>query len=100
MNIYISGPITGKTRPELISSFGVMADRIRDAGHNPIDPTDTSHWGLGWKTYMQIAIEILTSGEIDAVYMLRGWEDSTGASLEHKWAKRLSIPVYYQEGTE
>lgn len=100
MNIYISGPITGKTRPELISSFGVMADRIRDAGHNPIDPTDISHWGMSWGTYMRIAAEILTSGEVDAVYMLRGWTRSKGATLEHKWAKRLGIPVYYQGGTK
>lgn len=96
MKVYISGPITGKTMSELAGSFEVVADRIRRAGFTPINPFDMAHWGLSWGTYMRIAAEILTSGEVDAVYMLRGWGRSKGATMEHKWAKRLGIPVYYQ----
>jgi hypothetical protein len=31
----------------------------------------------------------------DAIYMLKGWEKSKGASLEHHIAKELGLEIYY-----
>ncbi len=31
----------------------------------------------------------------DAVYMIRGWEKSTGASREREWARDLNLPIFY-----
>ena len=94
MKIYIAGPIAGKSRPELISSFGIAADDLRALGHKVVDPTDMSPWGLSWGTYMRITREILISGDIDAVYMLKGWEGSRGATTEYRWARGLGLPIY------
>lgn len=100
MNIYISGPITGRTPEEVQAAFGAAADMIQAEGNMPINPADISGWGLPWVVYMHIAREILISGEIDAVYMLEGWEGSRGARLEREWALSMGIPVYYEEKTK
>lgn len=97
MKIYISGPITGKTRPELISSFGIIQNRLTDAGHSVVNPVDISHWGLSWETYMRIAISILESKEVDALIMLKGWMDSRGSVIERQWAITHGIPILYQD---
>lgn len=96
MNIYISGPITGRTPEEVQTAFGLAAEMIRAEGFTAINPADISGWRLSWTTYMHIAREILISGEIDAVYMLEGWEGSRGATLERKWALSMGKPVYYE----
>ena len=36
--------------------------------------------------------------EADAIYMLRGWENSKGARAEHATAHAIGIKIYYQEG--
>lgn len=97
MKIYIAGPISGKSRPELISSFGVAADDLRDLGHSVVNPVDMSGWGLSWEAYMRIAETILRSGEIDGILMLEGWERSKSARLEHAWAMLDKIPIYYEK---
>ena len=97
MNIYISGPITGRTPEEVQAAFGTAAEMMRAEGFTAINPADISGWGLSWTTYMHIAREILISGEIDAVYMLEGWEGSRGAKLEREWALSMGKPVYHEE---
>lgn len=100
MRIYISGPITGRTPEEVHAAFGLAAEMYRAEGFTAINPADISGWGLSWTTYMHIAREILISGEIDAVYMLEGWEGSRGAKLEREWALSMGKRVYYEEKTK
>ena len=96
MRIYISGPISGKDKRRTLDRFRNAADVIAAAGHTPVSPTQISGWGLSWSTYMQIAFDVLKSGDIDAVYMLSGWQDSHGACLERYTARVSGMPVFYQ----
>ena len=96
MRIYISGPISGQDKRRTLDRFRNAADAIAAAGHTPVSPTQISGWGLRWSTYMQIAIDVLKSGDIDAVYMLCGWRDSFGACLERYIAQASGIPVFHQ----
>ena len=96
MNIYISGPISGQDKQRARDRFCNAARIIEEAGHNAINPIDISEWGLDWSTYMQIAFDVLKSGDVDSVYMLSGWEESNGASLERYMAIVQGIPVQYQ----
>lgn len=100
MKIYISGPISGQDRIRTMDRFYNTARIIQEAGHKAINPIDIADWGLDWSTYMQIAFDILQSGEIDVVYMLSGWEESTGASLERYLAIIKGIPVEYQSAED
>ena len=96
MRIYISGSISGRAPEEYRAAFNEAAGIIRRAGHEAVNPVDVSGWGLTWGTYMQIAADVINSGEVDAVYMLEGWEASFGACLERYFAVVKGIPVWYQ----
>ena len=97
MKVYISGPITGRSEEQYRAAFGHAAEIIRDTGHEAINPVDCSGWGLSWDGYMQIARTVLSSGEVDAVLMLKGWEESRGAARERFFASSAGIPVIYQD---
>ena len=97
--VYISGPISGHPIFETIEKFGRASDAIYDRGDTPVNPAAMSPWNLPWKTYILIANVILSSGDIDKIYMLRGWRESDGAQLEYFYAKLNGIPVEYEEVT-
>lgn len=100
MRIYISGPISGKDPEETRARFGHVADLIRNAGHVPVNPMDVNDWGLSWKTYIQMDFDVIQSGDIGGMYMLRGWDESHGACLERYFAMLNGIPVHYQDPEE
>lgn len=100
MRIYISGPISGKDPEETRARFGHVAEMIREAGHVPVNPMDVYGWGLSWKTCIQMDFDVIQSGDIDGMYMLRGWDESHGACLERYFARLNGIPVHYQDPEE
>ena len=98
MKVYISGPISGQDRNEATSRFTKAKAMLRKAGVTPISPMDIGGWGLSWSTYMKIAFDVLSSGEVDAVFMLKGWKESHGARLERYLAQLHGIHVTYEGG--
>ena len=46
--------------------------------------------------YMPICLSMLDAA--DAIYMLRGWENSDGAKLEKSYAEYQGKTVYYEKG--
>ena len=95
--MYISGPISGIDKLLAFERFREASEVVKLAGWTPINPMAMESFELSWSTYMQIAIDLLKSGEIDGVYMLRGWMHSRGAAIEWILARRLEIPIYYQD---
>ena len=59
--------------------------------HEVINPFEISPYieGKEWSEYMRDTIEKLV--RCDAIFMLPGWKDSTGAVLEHSIASNLGI---------
>ena len=96
MNVYISGPITGKEIWKVKHDFYKVWRDARAVGHESVDPTDIMGWSLSWETYMRIATAIIESGEIDLMVMLNGWQKSKGACIEWLWANKQGILVAYQ----
>ena len=101
--IYIAGPMTGL--PELNrAEFRKAVDFIWKAlketaiGFNPHQVADM----LGWTEETppsEIASMLL--GDLtrcDAIYMLRGWEQSKGARAEHAVAVWIGLEIIYQGG--
>lgn len=92
--LYVAGPMTGL--PEYnYPAFNAAADDLREDGYsvsNPaeIDEDDYPHEGRPpWDWYMRRALELVV--QADAVALLPGWQDSTGARLETQVAEALGM---------
>lgn len=105
--VYIAGPMTNIPR----HNFPAF-DRARDAmakwGWEVISPADLSRAnGVHEDTYTDTPpiedIRRFARQDIDAIftcaaiYMLAGWEKSTGARAEHAVALWLGLRVFYQD---
>lgn len=103
--IYIAGPMTGL--PDLNrAEFQKAWVSLNDQYVGPVDIINPHHIGCFRKwtdgtDVRTIAKELLNHLLIcDAIYMLRGWENSKGATAEHAVAKWIGLEIIYQEGTE
>lgn len=102
--IYISGKITGDDNYR--AKFAMARDRLTRDGYNVLNPVEKAdklerlHQALGraapsWSDYMRKCL--VTIIDADAVYMLRDWQESRGARLEHYIASELGINIVYEE---
>lgn len=102
--IYISGKITGDDNYR--SKFATAENRLTRDGYDVLNPVkeadklDRLHQALGraaptWSEYMRKCIVAII--DVGAVYMLRDWEESRGARLEHHIASELGIEIVYEE---
>ena len=106
INVYIAGPMRGYEDLNK-KAFYAAEDKLRErmiyCTHNP------SRWDdeLGLteqdlienpQDYLQNAIrrDLMAIADCDAIYMLKGWEKSTGARLEHQLATFLSLMILYE----
>ena len=93
MVVYLSGPISGRhelNRP----AFQRAAERIREAGHEVLNPHDMVPADCEWHRAMRICVGKLVN-EADEVVMLDGWTESRDSLIEKNLANDLKIPVYY-----
>lgn len=102
--IYISGKITGDDNYR--AKFAMARDRLTRDGYDVLNPVeeadklDRLHQALGraaptWSEYMKKCILVIR--DADEVYMLRDWQESRGARLEHYIASELGIKIVYEE---
>ena len=104
LRIYIAGPMRGyknnnheefdKAEEQLLSKkfwYPVNPARIdRQAG---VDPADNMS-KLELKKALKRDVDLLF--DCDGIYMLRGWEHSEGARMEHALATALNLGIHYQ----
>lgn len=106
MKVYIAGPMTGY-EDRNYPVFCEAAEIVKAAGDTPMNPVDAGeHNDTGepqqWDWYMRHALRMVL--DADLVVLLPGWEQSTGARLEHHVATSIGVPaidfltwVYQQE---
>ena len=92
--IYVAGPMTGLAdynKPafdaaavELARSYVVLNPARNYGGYQ----------GMTHAQYMRYSIHQLLIA--DAVYMLKGWMDSTGARVEYEVALSLGLEVHFE----
>lgn len=94
--IYISGPMSGL--PGLnFPAFHRAAKYLRSKGYEVVNPADFGQQhGLEWSDYMRKDIAALV--DCDEIYLLAGWQQSKGASLEVHIAHTLGMRLVL-EGT-
>lgn len=114
--IYVAGPMRG-IRHFNFPAFDAARDRLAAQGWNVISPADLDREigfdekafpdDYGWIDLKKIGFSIQDAVERDvealirseAIYMLRGWEKSKGATAEKAIAEWLGLEVIY-EGVE
>lgn len=93
--IYISGQISGLTRPEYVANFLAAARLLNAQGYDVVNPlfngVDATQ---PWQVHMKADIRLLI--ECDAIFMLSNWELSNGATLEREIAKGLGLRIEYE----
>lgn len=93
--IYVSGGITGTTDyKERFSQGALEASKLATAVIDPSKLDFVMPEGCSHEEWMSICYPLLEL--CDAIYMLDGWEASTGANLELVRANQLGMKVVYQ----
>ena len=99
--IYVAGPMSGL--PELnYPAFHEAATRLRAKGwhvenpaENPDPHVDAS---CHWTAYMRMGLSQVAT--CHAIYMLPGWQNSKGASLEYMVAQQLGMQILVHDQQE
>ncbi len=92
--IYLAGKMSGL--PEMnFPLFHATAERLREIGWEVVNTAEINpDKHLSWRECMRTDIAELVF--CDAIFMIDGWEDSPGATLENLIAVRLGLDVHYQ----
>lgn len=98
MKMYISGKVTGD--PDYIAQFNkAHVHLIHDCPDaqifNPVDIISVCPDGLTYEEIMDFCMYILS--KCDAIYMLKGWEDSRGANREYGYALGKNMIIIREE---
>ena len=95
MRVYISGKITGLKPGEARKNFALARIDIRRMGHKPVNPLDNGlEESAPWIRHLTKDLEMLH--DCDAIYMLDGWTESKGASIEYAFALQTGKKVLFQ----
>ena len=99
--IYVSGKITGTS--DYADRFSAVEDKLIAEGYEVLNPVrageQLEHYLAPekptWVQYMKYAIA--TMMKADCIYMMRRWEQSKGAWVEHFLARVLNYNIIYEE---
>lgn len=91
MKVYISGAITNN--PQYKEQFAAAEEILLAAGHTVINPARNQ--GDSYRELINVGLFELM--QCDAIYLLRGYENSTGATLEHDYARTVGLEVIRED---
>jgi hypothetical protein len=108
MKVYIAGPMRGYENYNF-DAFDNAKKYLESKDIIAISPADLDRVYEGWGKYAPddftvdkrfkydcIKRDLDVIFQCDGIYMLHGWEPSTGANLELSLANFLGIKVYYE----
>ena len=96
--IYLSGKITGTS--DYMQRFEEAAQSLRATYEdieviNPALVCQSLPESFKHEEYMRVCLSLL--GLCDAIYLLKGWENSKGARIEAEVAYSLNMDIMHEE---
>lgn len=92
--IYVAGPMTGFDNYNF-DAFNAAEIDLLNAGWDVENPTKHGVVeGATWEDYMLSCLGQIS--KCGAMCMLKGWEVSRGAKIEHELAQKLGLTIIYQ----
>ncbi len=92
---YIAGKIGDLPETEYKAHFHFAKEEVKKLGYEPISPVDLPHnHERTWSAYMKEDLSEMLKCE--AVYALRNWRQSPGATIEIKTALAVGINIIHQ----
>lgn len=95
--VYISGPMAGCPDSNG-AAFLAAQERLKAAGAVAVNPNRLSNLEKPITREQAMKVDISDLLRCDSVYMLRGWQDSEGATLELSVARAIGLDVFHEEG--
>lgn len=103
MKLYLAGPMRGRLHYNF-PEFDKVAYLLRDAGHHVISPAELDR-DIGFDEtspdplpfgFVEEALrrDVAALLEVDAIALMDGWQDSSGACFEFEVARRLGLECY------
>lgn len=97
--IYISGKVTGIPDADVREKFTDACEFLNSIGFEAVNPVESGLPSTAtWEQHMVKDIELLFG--CDAIYMMADWVDSKGASIEYDIAKRLGMPMFFDNDVQ
>jgi hypothetical protein len=91
--VYVSGPI--KDNDDFERDFDRAERDLRDLGFTPVNPVTIDHPpNATVEDFMRGDIRALL--DCESIYLLKGWEKSSGAKLEFLVATSCGMKVLYE----
>lgn len=91
--IYISGPVTGTD--DYLERFCNAETDLRKRGYVPLNPARVMAQlpeETEYQEYLDVSLSLLSL--CDEIYLLSGWENSNGSSLELAYAKAFGMDIH------
>lgn len=95
MKWYLSGPMSGHADLNF-PAFQEAAEDLRSRGHEVVSPHEINP-DLNADWFDCIIEDLQHVRGCTAMLMLKGWEDSYGARIEHLVAQKLQLHIEYED---
>jgi hypothetical protein len=98
--IYISGQISGLKLATARVRFKRVEKRLQSEGWEVINPFDLGHMdnnpkAMQWGDYLLRDLHVINTQRPE-LYVLSGWEKSSGSRLEVMFASKLKLKITFQ----
>lgn len=94
MKVYISGPMTGLPDYNRAAFFRAADELMKQWSYVPVHTA----WMvdcLSRADYMRVALQMMLT--CDAIYLLKGWDASPGALMEHSVAQACGLRIITED---
>ena len=93
--VYISGQMSG-IEDLNFPRFNHYAKVFRRMGMTVLNPAERNHTDKSWFWYIIDDLKWIEEEQPEYFFMLRGWQNSCGAVIEHAVAVKIGATIVYE----